>query len=495
MSVIQITGLTFSYDGSADVIFDHVNLRMDTDWRLGLTGRNGRGKTTLLRLLCGDLEYEGTISKNVRFAYFPYAVKDSNLTAIDAIRQAAPDAEEWEIQRELSLLEVDESVWSRPLATLSGGEQTKTLLAALFLRKACFPLIDEPTNHLDLEGRRVLSRYLKNKTGYIVVSHDRAFLDGCVDHILSINRGDIEVQNGNFSSWWENRQRQDRFELEQNAKLKKEIRRLTETAREKAEWSDTAERRKTGIDRNQVDNVKGWRPLQGAKSKKQMSRAKAIEKRTESAIEEKSALLKNIELQGDLKLSPLVHHADPLLWLEGLTAGYGEKAVCKDISFTVKQGERVALQGRNGCGKTTLLKLILGEPIDYSGTIYRASGLNLSYVSQSTADLHGSLAEYADAWDVDRSRFQTVLRKLGFSREQFKNPMERFSEGQKKKAVLARSLCQQAHLYIWDEPLNYIDVLSRMQIEELIVQYRPTLLFVEHDAVFCDKIATKIIKL
>ena len=493
MALIQITGLTFSYDGSANMIFDGVNLQLDTDWRLGLTGRNGRGKTTLLRLMTGALEYQGSITSKADFAYFPYTVKDHCLTAMEAVCKACPEAEEWEIQRELSLLEVEEEALERPFETLSGGERTKTQLAALFLRKNCFPLIDEPTNHLDLEGRRVLSRYLQHKNGYIVVSHDRAFLDGCVDHILSINRGNIEIQSGNFSSWWENRQRQDQFELEQNAKLKKEIKRLTETAREKADWSENAERRKVGINPRQVDNTKGWRPLQGAKSKKQMARAKAIEKRAEAALEEKSALLKNIELQGELKLAPLAHHADPLLRLEELSAFYGPKAVCKEISFTVRRGERVALQGRNGCGKTTLLKLILGEQIDHTGGLYRAAGLKISYVPQSTAELRGSLADYADAFGLDRSRFLTILRKLGFSREQFETPLERFSEGQKKKALLARSLCQSAHLYIWDEPLNYIDVLSRMQIEELILQAEPTLLFVEHDSRFCETVATKSI--
>lgn len=495
MSIIQISDLTFSYEGSAAKIFDRASFRMDTDWRLGLTGRNGRGKTTLLRLLSGELEYRGTITKSVDFSYFPYAVKDPSLSALEAVRQACPEAEEWEIQRELSLLELEDEVLERPFSTLSGGEQTKALLAALFLRKNSFPLVDEPTNHLDLEGRKVLSRYLRGKSGYIVVSHDRAFLDGCVDHILSINRANVEVQSGNFSSWWENRQRQDRFELEQNAKLKKEIRRLTETAREKAGWSDTAERRKTGIDRNKVDNIKGWRPLQGAKAKKQMSRAKAIEKRTESAIEERSSLLKNVEEQEELKLTPLIHHADPILRLEGIRPSYGNGPVCKDVSFTVRQGERIALQGRNGCGKSTLLKLILGERIEHTGTLYRASGLIVSFVPQSTAGLSGSLRDYAEKEGVAFSRFLTILRKLGFSREQFENPMERFSEGQKKKTVLARSLCEKAHLYIWDEPLNYIDVLSRIQIEELILRFSPTLLFVEHDAAFCGRVATKIIEL
>jgi len=125
----------------------------------------------------------------------------------------------------------------------------------------------------------------------------------------------------------------------------------------------------------------------------------------------------------------------------------------------------------------------------------KASGMKISYVSQDTSDLRGDLSEYARRYGIDESLFKTILRKFGFLRDQFTKNMENFSGGQKKKVLIARSLCEKAHLYIWDEPLNYIDVLSRMQIEELLLEYQPTLLFVEHDKLFCDKIATKTVML
>lgn len=130
-------------------------------------------------------------------------------------------AEEWELMRELSLLDVNTEVLWRPFETLSNGEQTKTLLAALFLNQGHFLLIDEPTNHLDAAAREKVSRYLKKKKGFILVSHDRRFLDGCVDHILSLNRSTIDVQSGNFSSWMENFSRQQEFELAQNQRVEK----------------------------------------------------------------------------------------------------------------------------------------------------------------------------------------------------------------------------------------------------------------------------------
>ena len=495
MSLIDVSNLSFAYDGGYDYIFRDVSFQIDTDWRLGFTGRNGRGKTTFLKLLMGEYDYQGSISASVDFEYFPYPVPDRSADTADVLAGVCPDAPGWKLRRELGRLGVDEGVLYRPFSTLSNGEQTKALLAALFLRENAFLLIDEPTNHLDMRGRALVSEYLAGKKGYILVSHDRAFLDGCVDHILSINRADIQVCKGNFSTWWDNKQRQDRFETEQNDRLKKEIKRLKATAREKADWSGAAERRKIGVDRNKVDNVKGWRPMQGAKAKKQMSRAKAIESRQERAVEEKSKLLKNIDTAEDLKISQLSYHSPRLLYLKDVTIDYGDGPVCPPVSFTLERGDRVAVQGQNGAGKSSLLKLVCGEDIPYAGVFQRGGGLVISRVPQDVSDLTGSLRDYAEAAGVDESLFLAILRKLDFERGQFEKDMGDFSAGQKKKVVLARSLCEKAHLHVWDEPMNYIDVLSRMQLEALLLEFRPTILFVEHDRAFCEKIATKTVEL
>ena len=191
MSQIFVEHLSFTYPGSYDPVFEDVSFRLDTDWRLGLIGRNGRGKTTLLRLLMGEFPYEGRIAASVKFEYFPYLVANENLPAAEVIRSVCPDAEDWRIEREISLLAMDERLLSQPFSTLSGGEQTRMLLAALFLGKDRFLLIDEPTNHLDAAAREAVAAYLRAKRGFILVSHDRQTLDACTDHILSINRATI----------------------------------------------------------------------------------------------------------------------------------------------------------------------------------------------------------------------------------------------------------------------------------------------------------------
>ena len=193
MSMIDVSNLTFGYEGSPELVFDHVSFQIDTDWKLGFTGRNGRGKTTFLRLLQGKYPYSGTISASVAFEYFPYEVTDLSRPGLEVVREIAPEAEDWEIQRELGLLDLAEEALERPFGQLSNGERTKVLLAALFLKENAFLLIDEPTNHLDLEGRRKLGHYLARKRGFLLVSHDRGFLDQCVDHILAINLSLIHI--------------------------------------------------------------------------------------------------------------------------------------------------------------------------------------------------------------------------------------------------------------------------------------------------------------
>lgn len=492
MSLINVSKLTFAYEGSYDNIFENVNFQIDTDWKLGFTGRNGRGKTTFLNLLLGKYEYSGTISANVSFEYFPFHVENKDNNTLDVIDDIVPDYLHWKLMRELSLLKVSEDVLYRPFDSLSNGEQTKVLLAALFLKENSFLLIDEPTNHLDMNARKLVSDYLNSKSGFILVSHDRTFLDNCVDHILSINKSNVEIQKGNFSDWWENKQRQDHFELAENEKLRKDINRLSDAAKRTSNWSHEVEKTKNGT-RNSGSKVdKGYI---GHKAAKMMKRSKSMEQRQQSAIDEKSKLLKNIENSDSLKISQLAFHKNQLAELDNVSIFYGEKTVCTDINFTIEQGDRIALSGKNGSGKSSIIKLICGEDINYTGTLRKGSQLKISYVSQDTSHLHGNLSDYAAQNGIDESLFKSILRKLDFSRVQFEKDISAFSGGQKKKVLIAKSLCEKVHLHIWDEPLNFIDIISRMQIEELLLEYSPTILFVEHDSAFCDNIATKIVEL
>lgn len=488
MSLIQIQNLTFSYDSAGEPVFQNASVSFDTDWKLGLIGRNGRGKTTLLRLLEGAYSYTGQITASVSFTYFPYPVTEPDRMVIEIAEEIAPDAQQWQIIRELSLLQTDDEILWRPFSTLSKGEQTKLLLAVLFLRENSFLLIDEPTNHLDRVGRAAVGTYLSKKKGFLLVSHDRNLLDGCINHVLSINRTGFELQRGNFSSWDENRHRQERFELGENAKLHGEIKRLTSAARRASGWSDRVEGSKysdESVDRGFI----------GHQSAKMMKRAKVLEKRRSAAIAEKETLLKNVEQSFPLKLSPLSFRLPRLVFGADFSPVYDGAPVFKPMDFEIRRGERIALTGKNGAGKSSLIKVLLGEDVSSVGTLQKPADLRVSYVPQDTSFLRGSLSDFAVSRGIEESLLRAILNKLAMENETLLCDLSELSAGQKKKILLAGSLCEQAHLYIWDEPLNFIDVLSRMQIEELLLHFPPTMLFVEHDAAFCERIATRTIGL
>lgn len=285
MSIIKIENLTFAYPGSYDNVFENVNIQLDTDWKLGFVGRNGRGKTTLLNLLQGKFDYSGKIISSVQFDYFPYPIKDETQLTLDILYEICPTAEDWEFMKELNLLDVSADMLYREFSTLSNGEKTKTLLAALFLNEGHFLLIDEPTNHLDVKAREKVSEYLKRKKGFILVSHDRRFLDNCVDHILSLNKTNIEVQSGNFSTWNENFERRQSYEQSQNDRLQKEIRQLKQAAKRSADWSAKTESAKYGA--GPVD-----RGFVGHKAAKMMKRSKILKLVSKMRLRKNQSFLK-----------------------------------------------------------------------------------------------------------------------------------------------------------------------------------------------------------
>ena len=492
MSLISVNNLTFGYEGSYNNIFENVSFNIDSDWKLGLVGRNGKGKTTLLKLLQGKYEYTGIISKKVDVDYFPFEVTNKERNAIEIVNEIAPNAKEWEIIKELNLINADTEIIYRSFNSLSGGEQVKVLLISLFLKGNNFLLIDEPTNHLDIETRNNVVAYLENKKGFILVSHDRVFLDKVVNHVIAINNTNIEIRQGNYSTWKDNKDKQDNFEIMQNERLQKDINRLEKASKNVAIWSNEAEKSKSKKYNSAEFIDKGY---VGHKAAKMMKTSKVIEERITKSLDEKNKLLKNIERNDKLKLIPLMSNKNPLVLIKNLQIKYDDKAIFKPLSFEINNGDRVAITGKNGIGKSSILKLILGENLQYTGDMKVANDLKISYVSQSTDNLKGNLKAFAYENKIDESIFKAMLVKMGLNQSDFDTNIQDMSEGQKKKVLIAKSISEQANIYIWDEPLNYIDILTREQIEETILNYKPTIIFVEHDERFVEKIATKIINI
>lgn len=495
MALIALNHVTFAHEGAPRPLFDDLSLRLDTDWKLGLIGRNGRGKTTLLHLLDGTLPHAGNIDMPLPTHRFPPAVPDPELPVGALARLLVPDFAPWRWRRELALLgvaELEASAWeARPFARLSGGEQTKALLAALFAHDTGFPLIDEPTNHLDAAGRAALGRYLARKRGFVLVSHDRALLDACVDHVLALTGDGPKLQQGRYSDWKRNREYAEACERARHDKLRKDARRLTEAARRSAGWSEAVERSKIGAhvpDRGFV----------GHKAAKMMKRAKALEVRRDKAAEEAASLLRHVEEREPPVLCPLPSRPGRLLEAADLSLWYqAERPLCRGLNLVVEPGQRLAISGGNGSGKSTLLRLLAGEETvgaGFSGHLRRASGLKVSYVAQDCGFLQGDPANFPILRGLDPARFRAVLDRLGMGGKADKSlwnrDMRLYSDGQKKKMLLAAGLCAEAHLYVWDEPLNFLDIEAREQIENALLAAGPTLVFVEHDRAFTERVAT-----
>lgn len=521
MSVIQINHLSFTYDGGLMPVFTDLTLRLDSAWRLGLVGRNGRGKTTLMRLLKGELQGTGQIISAVDFDLFPFHLdlsRDAQSALIDSLAPyttweaemanclaaGTPEAlnQYGDIQarymaengyairsllaKEAALLGLEPEALGRPLSSFSPGERVRLMMAALFLRKNRFLLIDEPTNHLDMAGRERMAQYLSGKSGFLVASHDRSFLDIACNHILALEKEGARVVNGNYSTYRENKQRQDDYERAENERIHKDLRRLRASARETANWSDKIEATKIG----QGVSDRGF---VGAQSARMMKRSLAIQGRIERQAQEQESLLKNLEYTAPITLPVLQHKSQVLLRLEKAGFSYEKRPLFENLDLVVKPGDRLAITGPNGAGKTTLLKVLKGDLTPTAGSAWRPQRLVISWLPQTSQHLTGTPREIAARRGLDLTRLLTMLRKFDLPREHFDQDSAGFSLGQKKKLLLAMSLSQPAHLYLWDEPLNDIDPESREQIEDMLLSTEAALVFIEHERAFVEKVASQIL--
>jgi lincosamide and streptogramin A transport system ATP-binding/permease protein len=523
MPVINLENITFDYGSSSGDIFKDLSLSIDTNWKLGVIGRNGKGKTTLLYLIDKKIEpMKGAVHTPLDSFYFPYEPKNDAEMTFDVVKDSIASFNEWEkrmdtllkksdeesitlfgeiqeiyeksggyeinfkIEREFEKIGLSQDLLYKPFNILSGGEQTKALITALFLRVNSFALIDEPTNHLDMRGRLNLGNYLSDKNGFIVISHDRHFLDLCIDHVLSINKNDIRINKGNFSQWKYNMEIEEEFELRKKANLEREVKHLEEAAAKSRKWSFKKEKQKVGA------YDKGYITHRAAKT---MKRALHIEGRIDKKIDEKKSLLKNFEKERQLKLDKNKRSKNVVLNIDNLTIKYGEREIVHNFSLTLRKGERIAIIGDNGCGKTSIFKAITSESEIDTGSIKIPSHLVYIYARQDPSWESTNLNEYLKTEGIDEVKFRNIMATLGIEGDVWKKQLSEFSRGEMKKIEFCKSFLNPYDFLLWDEPMNYLDISSREQIEDVLLRYQPTMLFAEHDRKFIDRIATRIIQL
>lgn len=521
MAKININNLTYSYKEYYQPIFSDINLSIDTDWRLGLIGRNGRGKTTLLRLINGELEPDiGHVSKNVNTEYFPYSINTKYTNTLDVIkenigllktREDIMDEiissnnenrfEEYQrildeyselegfnveanIKKEFYLMNLSESLLEQDFDTLSGGEKTKMLIIALFLRKNAFVLLDEPTNHLDKEGKQAVLNYLSQKKGFILVSHDCELLDSVVDHIISINKSDISIEKGNYSTWLDNKKMTELYEFKTKERLEKEIKDLERNSVMKRNWGNIANKEKA--------EFRTFGRSNDSRAAKFMRQAKASERNIQKSLEHKKSLLKNYETVSDLDINQNTLEDDALVTIIKLSFSYSNKMLFNNLTLQIRQGDRIWLRGNNGVGKTTLLKLISGE-INSEDVLYQ-DNIKIAQSYQEPLWQQGLIDELIDDRDF-KYRFFEICNLLDIKVFTKDKPIETYSSGEKRKIDIARALASENDLLLMDEPLNYMDTYFKEQLEKAILEYKPTLVFVEHDEGFGLNVSNKILSL
>ncbi|MEM7077569.1 MAG: ATP-binding cassette domain-containing protein [Pseudomonadota bacterium] len=533
MPQLLCRALTFGYDGAATHVFSDLDLLIDTQWRCALVGANGRGKTTLLRLLAGELQPDrGTIECQLQphrwiaeahsgptwtvaqDAMGPYrrwemqmerllaATDATSLTRYATLEERYRDAGGYTAQArlraELSALDISAPQLRTPFEHLSGGEQTRVLLAALFARDGGYPLLDEPTNHLDRAGRALLGAYLAEQRGFLVVSHDRAFLDAATDHVIALNPDTVVVRRGSYSAW-----RQDHLELltnqgQRNAELRKDISRLQGAAQSRRDGAHAREARKRAGGKPQLPSQRGGDSgFTGARAARQMKRALAVEARMENAVEQRRAALTDTRRQYPLHFKPPEKPAPagPLIQVRDFSAGY-PAPLFTPVSFDLMAGARLALSGPNGSGKTSLIEAVTGAGSVIShGHLRIDPRVTISRVWQQPRWRSGSLRTALQQAGLDEGHFRQLMAALGNRGAGLDQPLQTLSAGTLKKIELARSLMVPAHVYVWDEPLNYIDIDTRERIEAAIQDSDVALLVIEHDATFLQRIGAEALLL
>jgi len=517
MIVLQVNQLTKSF--LADEILSGVKLEVQHRDRVALVGRNGAGKSTLLKIIAGQMSYDSgdiIIPKDIQIGYLEqHAGLNSTLTIwnemmtifesllaqeqllrsleqqmadptvyenptmyakvmseYDQLQHTFKDAGgyqyESDIRSVLHGMQFYSEDYDKPISSLSGGQRTRLALAKLLLSKPDLLILDEPTNHLDIETLSWLESYLKGYEGAIlIVSHDRYFLDQVVSIVYEVSRHRVTKYPGNYSAY-----------LDEKAKnYERDVKLYERQQDEKAKLEDFIQK-----------NI-----ARASTTKMAQSRRKMLE-RTEWMEspdgDEKSASFGfTIERQS----------GNDVLSVDELTIGYNDRTISRGINLRTFREDRIALVGPNGVGKSTLLKTIVKDLSPLAGSIRYGTNVQIGYYDQEQTKLSSNKSVLKELWDewplMNEKDIRTVLGRFLFSGEDVDKAVSSLSGGEKARLALAKLMMQKANFLILDEPTNHLDLDSKEVLENALIDYPGTLLFVSHDRYFINRIATKVVEL
>jgi ATP-binding cassette subfamily F protein 3 len=514
MSLLTVTNVEKSF-GVQSVLKD-VSFHLDWGRKMGLVGRNGVGKTTLLKILCNLMEADkGTVqyARGIRYGYLSQQpIRDEEGTVYEAAKQAfAPvlqmeerlrllemtmrDAHEGEaslssIMEEYGLLR-ERFEWmggydslrdieqvlgsfgfgkedlSKRISVLSGGEKTRLAVARLLLSSPDILILDEPTNHLDLRATEWLEGFLRQFGGAVLlVSHDRYFLDAVVNCVAELDNGFLTIYSGNFSEFWRQREERKKRQEELYNRQQEEIARLEEFWR----------RNKAGQNRNMA-----W------------SRLKAANRLRENAVE------RPIKAESiNLNLKERYRSGNDVIVLDRVSKVVDGKTLFQNLSLIVKRGDKIGIIGSNGCGKTTFLRILLGEVPPTSGSVRLGSNLSIGYFAQETASLNQNstvLESVMDISDMDVGKVRNHLARFQFSGDQVFRSVDSLSGGEKNRLALAQIILVHPNLLVLDEPTNHLDIDSREALTEMLKEYDGTLILVSHDRYLLNQVTHQTLEI
>lgn len=517
MIVLQVNQLTKSF--LADEILSGVKLEVQHRDRVALVGRNGAGKSTLLKIIAGQMSYDSgdiIIPKGVQVGYLeqhaglnstltiwdemmtifePLLAQEQTLRSLeqqmadptvyenptlyakvmseyDQLQHTFKDAGgyqyESDIRSVLHGMQFYPEDYDKPISSLSGGQRTRLALAKLLLSKPDLLILDEPTNHLDIETLSWLESYLKSYEGAIlIVSHDRYFLDQVVSIVYEVSRHRVTKYTGNYSAY-----------LDEKAKTyERDVKLFERQQDEKAKLEDFIQK-----------NI-----ARASTTKMAQSRRKMLE-RTEWMEspdgDEKSASFGfTIERQS----------GNDVLSVDDLTIGYDDQLISSGINLRTFREDRIALVGPNGVGKSTLLKTIVKDLTPLAGAIRYGTNVQIGYYDQEQAKLSSNKSVLKELWDewplMNEKDIRTVLGRFLFSGEDVDKTVSSLSGGEKARLALSKLMMQKANFLILDEPTNHLDLDSKEVLENALIDYPGTLLFVSHDRYFINRITTKVVEL
>ncbi len=508
MTLVAVEHISRKFN--SQVILDDVSFPIQDSDRIGLVGRNGIGKTTLLEMLAGKQEPDSGTVVRAKGTIVDYVEQEKDeyleFTIFDFVAAARQDIldlrkeiarlehhlekqphDEEALQQLGSLHQKFEALNSHALENdistillglgfplsrhhdklkhLSGGEKNRAGLARLLAGRGNLLLLDEPTNHLDIESTMWLEQYLKQlNAACMVVSHDRAFLSNTVDQIWEIGFGKIDVYHGGFEKYLVDRDERKRLHEHKYRHQQEEIKRLEDFVRR---------------------NMAGQKTRQAQSKLKYLAR---IERIPPPKGDGKGPLIR-VESSG--------RSFNHVLAVENLSLGYNGFPVVQDVQFDLFRGDKVGLIGRNGSGKSTILKALLGEIAPLEGSLRLGTNVDVAYFDQELSDLNLSATVVDNLWELDPTadvnKIKTFLARFGFSGEASLKATAALSGGEKTKLCLARLLYYPANLIIMDEPTNHLDIDAREALEEALREYDGTLLIVSHDRYFLDAVINRVL--